>query len=622
MVNSGGKMKKNKSKLFTKKSLTVLCIIFSIAFVILTAVICIKNSKTSSVKLSSTISEYSETLIAKNKFAHTGIIKEKGEARFAFNSNQKEQFLKIYQDNQSAALVIRMKFTPTAAQKELLTTGTELPFNFGILYNDDFDKNGKLKEPLNSKISVYADLGKKLSYQDAAPVVVDFSMAIPKSDHFENFLPEGFFISSSVACQIESACAAPSLIGFDNSQSIGFYGFSSNGGVVNFQNTSVDFSGAALAFPVQNTLSTNMPEFLILLNDDEELKGKSVRLSIGGEKLYVKNSKSVSKLEFPSASLKNPFSNAELSENAECVKAFLMQGVPFQSSTNAEYAQTQDSVYKAVRTDPGLILNYNTKNWRVKDYEVFEWDRYPGILLFDILNYDIQNDFFRRLAYFVEKRGYKGKLWSDEVLADKHGYNAHDYSAESLAAFFNKATEENFKLNKAEQTLKKILIVNGLLIPDGDYVKAGEGGIVSISQESDNALRTKLLAHEAWHTLFFRDEDFRNFVAAVYYTFDADSRQFLLDFFESQSGLGYDIEDEYLMHNEFMAYILQQGLKYVPEYFVGRTNLYSVRVFTPELSQYVRDTNAKGFEDAAVILNDYVLDVYGISGGNVALINR
>ena len=597
-------------KLFTKKNITILCIILCVLLIVLTTIVCIKNSRTSAVQLSSTLSELQESLIAKNKTAHSGIIKEKGEAQFSFTANQKNLFTTVYENNQSAALVVRVSFNPTASQKELLTTGTELPFNFGILYNDDFDKNGKLKEPLNTKISVYADLSKKLSYQDNEPVVVDFSMAISKSEHFENFLPSGFFVSSSVACQILSACAAPALIGFDLSQEITFYGFSSNGGIVNFQNTSVDFSGASLSFPVQNTLNANMPQYVIILNDDEELKDKTVKLSIGGEKLYIKNSKNVSKLEFPSASLKSPFSNSEFSENAECIKAFLLESVPVTDQ------------YKAVRTDPGLIINYNPKNWRVKDYEVFEWDRYPGILLFDILNYDIQNDFFRRLAYFVEKRGYKGQLWSDEVLADKHGYNAHDYSADSLAAFFNKAAEENFPLNKAEQTLKKILIVNGLLIPDGDFVKAGEGGIVSISQESDIALRTKLLAHEAWHTLFFRDEAFRNFVAAVYYTFDADSRQFLLDFFESQTGLGYDIEDEYLMHNEFMAYILQQGLRYVPEYFVGRANLWSVRVFTPELAQYVRETNAKGFEDAAVILNDYVLDVYGIRGGNVALINR
>ena len=618
----GGKMNIKNLKLFSKKNLTILCIILCVILVIFTTVICIKKSRTSSVILSSTISQDSQTLIAKNQAAHTGNIKEKGEAQFSFTQAQKELFLDIYEANQSAALVIRIKFKPTASQKELLTTGTEIPFNFGVLYSDDFDKNGKLKEPLNSKISVYADLSKKLSYKDNEPTVIDFSMAIPKSEHFENFLPSGFFINSSIACQIESACAAPALIGFDLTQTIPFYGFSSNGGVVNFLNTSFDFAGATLAFPVQNTVNTNMPQYVITLNEDEELKGKSIKLNIGGEKLYVKNSKGVSKLEFPSASLKSPFSNAELSENAECVKSFLLQGVPF--DFDGEYKQTDSCVYKAIRTDPGLILNYNQKNWRVKEYEVFEWDRYPGILFFDTLNYDIQDDFFRRLAYYVEKRGYKGKLWSDEVLEGKHGYNAHDYSAISLADFFNKATEENFPLNQKELLLKKILILNGLLIPDGDKVKPAEGGLVSISRESesDPTLRPKLLAHEAWHMLFFRDEDFRNFVAAVYYTFDPDSRQFLLDFFESQTGLGYDIDDEYLMHNEFMAYIMQQSLKYVPEYFVGRTKLYSVWTFTPQLSQYIRDTNAKGFEDAAIILNDYTLDVYGITGGNVALINR
>ncbi len=611
-----------KMKLFSKKNLTILCVILSLLLVVFTAIICIKNSRTSPVIFSSTISQSSQSLIAKNKEAHIGSIKEKGHSQFSFTPEQKEFFNEIYKKNQSAALVVRVKFKPTASQKELLTTGTELPFNFGILYSEDFDKKGKLKEPLNSKISVYADLSKKLSYKDNEATVIDFSMALPKSEHFENFLPSGFFVSSSIACQIESACAAPALIGFDLSQDIAFYGFSSNGGVVNFLNNSFDFAGASLAFPVQNTLNANMPQYIITLNDNEELKGKSIKLSIGGEKLYVKNSRGVEKLEFPSASLKSPFSNAELSENAECVKAFLLQGLPF--DFDSEYRQTDSAVYKAIRTDPGLILNYNQKNWRVKEYEVFEWDRYSGILFFDTLNYDIQDDFFRRLAYYVEKRGYKGKLWSDEVLAGKHGYNAHDYSAISLADFFNKATEENFPLNQKEILLKKILIANGLLIPEGDLVKAGEGGLVSISRESeaDPTLRPKLLAHEGWHMLFFRDEAFRNFVAAVYYTFDPDSRQFLLDFFESQTGLGYDIDDEYLMHNEFMAYIMQQSLRYVPEYFVGRTNLYSVWSFTPVLSQYIRDTNAKGFEDAAIILNDYTLDVYGITGGNIALINR
>ena len=607
---------KNLKSIFSKKTITILCILVSIVLVVFTAIVYIRQSRISAVMLSSTASELSEQLIAKDKKAHTGIIKETGSAQFAFSQEQKKLFSQVYSKDKSAALVIRIKFNPTADQRELLTTGTELPFNFGILYSDDFDNKGRLKESLQSKISVYADMSKKLSYQDNQSLVIDFSMAIPKSEHFDSFLPEGFFINSSVACQIVSACAAPANIGFDISQPIAFYGFSSNGGVANFLNTSFDFSGASLSFPVQNTMTAAMPQFVITLNEEADLKDKTVRLNAGGEKLYVKNAQNVKTLTIPSSTLKSPFSNVELASNAECIVSFLLKSSPVDTQ------RTPEEIYKAIRTDPGLILSAGKKNWRVKDYEVYEWDRYPGILFFDTADYEIQNDFFRRLAYYVEKRGYKGKLWSDEVLADKHGYNAHDYSAESLASFFNKAAEESFPLNQKEIALKKILITNGILIEEGNTVKAGEGGIVSISQESDAALRTKLLAHEAWHTLFFRDEDFRNFVAAVYYTFDPDSRQFLLDFFESQTGLGYDIEDEYLMHNEFMAYILQQSLKDVSEYFVGRTNLWSVWSFTPVLSQYIRDTNAKGFEDAAIILNDYILDVYGISGGNVALINR
>ena len=594
----------------SKKLFTFFFIALAALTVIFTAVFCVRQSRISSVKLENTQS----SLTAKDKNARKGSIKDTGSAMFAFSQEQKQAFEQQYNKNQSAALIIRVEFTPTAAQKELLTTGTSLPFNYGILYQEDFDNKGRLKEPLTSKISVYADLEKKLSYADNQPLVLDFSMAIPKSEHIQNFLPQGFFINSSVCCKIVSACAGPALVGFDTTQDILFYGFSSNGGIVNFANNSVDFSGSSLSFPVQNTSKSIMPQIFIKLDSNPELKDKRVRLNIGGENLYVSNVKNVDTLVIPSASLKSPFANAELTENNLCISAFYMQSTPLPDA--------DERPYKAIRTDPGLILNYNTKNWRQEDYEVFEWDRYDRILFFDIKDYDIQDNFFRRLAYYVEKRGYKGKLWSNADLEGKHGYNAHDYSSESLASFFNKAREEDFTLNPEEETLKKILLANGLLVADGQKVKANGGGLVSISRQSDAFTRSKLLAHEAWHTLFFRDEAFRNFVAAVYYTFDPDSRQFLLDFFESQSGLGYDIEDEYLMHNEFMAYILQQPLKDVSEYFVGRTNLYSVRVFTPVLSEYVRATNAKGFEDAAVILNDYIYDEYGISGGVVGLIQR
>lgn len=611
-------------KIVSNKTVQILVIITAVLLAALTVTVCIQKSRISSVFFEAVTTANDDdsytraNLTAKDANARRGSIKDNGTARFGFSQAQKDCFLKVYRQYRSAALVVRVQFTPNADQKELLTTGTALPFNLGLLYSEDFDSKNRLKEPLSSKITVYADLSKKLSYNDSEPLVIDFSLAVPKSEHFEAFLPQEFFISSSVQCKVLSVCTAPALIGFDCTSTPVFYGFASNGGVVNFLNNSVDFSGGTLVFPVQNAGGAYMPQITVSFIPDEELKNKTARLTIGGEKLYVRNAFNVNSLELPAASLKNPFAVAELGENRECVNALIMK------ASNLYDLQTdeEDRPYRGIKTDPGLILAYNKKNWRNEAYEVFEWDRYEHILFFDTADYDIQNNFFRRLAYFVEKAGYRGSLWPDEVLEGKHGYNAHDYSAESLASFFNKATEENFKLNPEEETLKKILLVNGLLVPDGNLVKSGGGGLVSISQQSDAFTRAKLLAHEAWHTLFFRDEAFRNFVAAVFYTFEPDSRQFLLDFFASQPGLGYDLDDEYLVHNEFMAYIMQQRLADVSEYFVGRANLYSVRVFTPDLARYVRETNAKGFEDAAVILNDYTYDTYGIKGGNVALVNR
>lgn len=613
-----------KNLLKMKKVLvSAACVLAAVLLVLL--FLCIKQNKISSVKVESTVEAETSKLIAENKAARKGIIKEKGEACFKFNQNQRKLFASVYEKNETAALIVRVEIKPLENQKELLTTGADLPFNFGILYSEDYDKKGRRTGDLNSKISVYANLSKKLSYSDEEPLLLDLSMAVPKSDSIENSTPVGFFVNSSIHCRIVSVCIAPALIGFDVSQKIAFYGFSSNGGFVDFSNSSVDFSGAGLVFPLQNTRKTNMPEIIVTLNKDSKFNStfdESIRtkINVGGERIYIKNVKTADKMTIPTAALKSPFNLIDISENKEAITSMIMQSVPFNSDEKTRQAGSE--VFIPVKSDPGLIISYNKDNWRVKDYEVFEWDRFPGILLFDFADYDIQDNFLRRLAFFVEKQGYKGKLWSNAVLEGKHGYNAHDYSAESLAAFFNKATEESFTLNKEEETLKKILIVNGLLIEDGTFVKAGKGGIVSISQESNLSLRAKLLAHEGWHTLFFKDEEFRNFVAAVFYTMDASSREFLFDFFRSQPSLGYDTEDEYLMNNEFMAYIMQQRLSEVGEYFASRGNLYSVRVFTPELAQYVRDTNGKGFEDAAVILNDYVFDEYGLMGGNIALVMR
>ena len=602
------------SSLTKSQKLLAAAVCLVIILDIAAGIILLATKHKSAVHLASLGSTDSTSLYALDSAATKGSIKESGYASFKFTQKQKELFSSIYKERGSVALAICLQVMPGKKQLALMQGENELPFAYGFLSKDDFDKKGKFIEqyyPSARRIQIQGDLRK-------APETFDISFAIQKNDDIEKYLPEGFFVYSSVGCRILGACLVPAEIGFDINQEIPFYGFACNGGLVDFTNASFDFSGASMIFPVQGSLKQNMPEFSLVLSDDAELKttrehAVRVELNIGGEKLYVNNVAAAKEVIIPSGALNAPFSRMEINENGQCLKSFIMKGVK---------SQGFDQVLEPVRTDPGLILNYKTKQWRTVDYEIFEWDRYPRILFFDTRNYEIQDKLFRRLAFFVEKQGYKGRLLTNEELGDMHGYNAHDYSASSMANFFNKATETGFQLNEEELLLKRILIQNQLFTEDGIYVKANEGGLVSISRETPAWSRTNLLAHEGWHTIFFRDAEFRNYVSAVYYTFDSDSLDFLIDYFKSQPSLGYDVNDEYLMHNEFMAYIMQNRLSEVANYFVHLANRGSVMKFTPDLAAYIRKTEGRGFEDAANALNDFVFDKYGIVCGNIALVSR
>ncbi len=587
---------------------------FSLVLVCIAVIVILAATKNiSSVNLECYGSEKMSKLQALDTNAQSGIIKKSDYASFKFSREQKSLFKKIYDDNSTVALTVRIQLKPTKNQLADETKLSQALFRFGFLDSSDFSARGKfIKQifPDNHRIVVS---GK----EENAPAVFDVSFAIQKNDDIAKVIPEGFFIYSSLRCKVLAACVVPAELGFDLTNDVPFYGFACNGGLIDFSNVSFDFSGASMVFPVQNSSTLSMPEYVFTLSENEELKSTYERavkaeVNLGGEKIYIKNVKAAKNVTIPSAALKAPFSRLELMNQAQALSSVILRSTHIAGK----------EILEPVRTDPGLILNYKTSYWRTLDFEVFEWDRYPGILFFDTRNYDVQDNFFRRLAYFVEKAGYKGRLLTNQELEGKHGYNAHDYSAESMARFFNKATEIGFKLNPEEELLKKILIHNGFFEVEGNYLKANEGGLVSISQESQPWLRSTLLAHEGWHTIFFRDAEFRNYVSAVYYTIDPDSRAFLIDYFKSQESLGYDTNDEYLMNNEFMAYIMQQKLSDVSEYFVHLANRGTVIKYTPDLAAYIRRSQGKGFEDAALALNDFVFDKYGIVCGNINLVSK
>jgi hypothetical protein len=221
-----------------------------------------------------------------------------------------------------------------------------------------------------------------------------------------------------------------------------------------------------------------------------------------------------------------------------------------------------------ISADPAFILNYPIESWRNSRYEIFSWDVFPEILIFDTSSYAVQDRLFKRLAFFVEKAGFRGRLAGDAEIAELHGWNAHDYRAEDLAAFFETARKISFPLLTEERELESILLDAGVLKRNAAMqIVSGRGAVVSISRESDRidrSLRPRFMVHDCFHGIYFIDEDFRDFSRQRWEAFPLSAKKFLLSFFEFQA---YDTKDPNLVINEFMAHVLQQPVAQAAWYF-------------------------------------------------------
>ena len=283
-----------------------------------------------------------------------------------------------------------------------------------------------------------------------------------------------------------------------------------------------------------------------------------------------------------------------------------------------------------ITADPGQILSYPIASWRDSRYEIFRWDAFPEILIFDTADYAVQDRLLKRLAFFVEKAGFRGRLAPDAEISGLHGWNAHDYRAEDLAAFFEAARETNFPLLREELELEAVLLSEGIIRKNSfDEIIPGRGAIISLSRESDKTdkgLRPRFMAHEGFHGIYFIDEDFRNFSRRRWEIFPAAAKKFLLSFFDFQA---YDTKDNNLVINEFMAHVLQQSAAqaswYFGEYQPNRMITASPRreADLPKKEEVSPDGRrfwpelAKAFTDEGEAFSRYVNQRWGLAAGRV-----
>jgi hypothetical protein len=274
-----------------------------------------------------------------------------------------------------------------------------------------------------------------------------------------------------------------------------------------------------------------------------------------------------------------------------------------------------------VALDPGLVLSYPRNSWRNRNYEVFSWESFPSILIFDTADYAVQDRLFKRLAFFAEKAGYRGRLAGDGEIANQHGWNAHDYRAGDLARFFELARIQDFPLLAEERELEGILLDRGIIRREDGEIRAGEGGLISISRESPDYLRSLFMVHEAYHGLFFIDQDFRDFSRSRWDSFHRTAKRFILSYFDYQH---YDIKDQYLVVNEFMAHLLQQPVSRAGAYFgetlAGRIDASPWRrTVLPEKDEAAGSWPelARAFRAEAEAFSAYAGQRWGLSAGRV-----
>lgn len=578
-------------------------------------------------------SEYNSSLVAfritENSGGKTLGGEFKGYAYFEFSDEQKNRIAQFMERNKSAALSVVLSQARASVDVDELSND-EASFAFGLLYDGDFAGRGKLHKELESRPLVTADLAKVCGDSDFVGSasgnagdndICEFSFA------FEN-LPRGFFIYSANPVAIESVLVNEVVIGWRRNGEGGFYGFAVDGGTA-AETYDMDFSSALLgAFPNKDfTVTVHLVPPANNANVSASgATSENISVSVAGQNMQVRRAYGSDYIQFPSAAFSSPVSKVAITGGQNFVSGITVRAAAGAVSGNgaarseivSPSGNRSHGGFLPYKVDPGLILSWSRKNWRQRDFELFEWDRFTGVLIFDFADYDVQDDFLRRLAFYVEKAGFRGRLLSDAELSGKHGYNAHDYSAQSLANFFEKARTENFRLNESEYLLCDILLANRVIVQDvSGAFSAGQGAIISISQESPEYLRRQLLAHEGWHGIYFVDDDFRKQTRRVFDVTDRRSIEFMIGYFTTTPGLNYDVSDTNLMANEFMSYLLQQRVSDVANYFVGLANRATVQSRIPNEAAYVRATNGVGFAEAARHFDEYVFARWGLNAGRV-----
>ncbi len=151
----------------------------------------------------------------------------------------------------------------------------------------------------------------------------------------------------------------------------------------------------------------------------------------------------------------------------------------------------------------------------------------------------------------------------------------------------------------------------------GDRMRPGEGGILSISRSSSERLRWLFMTHECYHGVFFSSDEFILAVTQIWKNLAEEERNFWRIFLDMY---GYNVNDEYLLINEFQAYLMQQDTSQADSYFRGKINwILSMKPHLQGSLGFLLSEYGDTFSRSAVAVENAAYSLTGIRAGDLVL---
>ena len=194
-------------------------------------------------------------------------------------------------------------------------------------------------------------------------------------------------------------------------------------------------------------------------------------------------------------------------------------------------------------------------------------------------------------------------------------------TARGPRGFFSRRRREIFSPGAEEAELEGLLLRAGVLEEDGGRIGPGQGrDHLDLARVRSGAAPDLRHARIRPRNLL-PDPDYRSFATSLWSSVDSRERWFWRTYF---GWAGYDVGSDYLMGNEFQAYLLQQPVAAADDYFAKRKSA-ELLAKHPELKErmdaYMGEFGSS-FAQRAKRLEDWLYAKYSVEAGRTAFLTR